>query len=448
MEPTVDYLWQPQGWLQQAHLPIDPASGASGASTGSADTAQRIGRYALPAVANLHSHAFQRAMAGLAERQGDPADNFWTWRERMYALAARIDPDLLRAVATMLYAEMLEAGYGTVCEFHYLHNDPQGRPYADPAELSLALIAAARDTGIRLRLLPTLYQQGGFDGRALAPQQRRFGLSTDAYLRLLARLRREVGDGVELGVAFHSLRAVPLEAMRAVLAAAPADAPVHLHISEQSAEVDDCLARHGARPVAWLLGQLAVDDRWCLVHATHLDAAEVDALARSGATVALCPSTEANLGDGLFPLPAWLAAGGSWGIGSDSHVSVSLVEELRWLEYGQRLVTRRRNIAASAAQPSCGETLFAAALAGGRRGAGLSSGDDAGDLIVLDDEAVELAARPPERLLDAFVFAGNRRLVRDVFVGGQRQVAGGRHLRRDAIEREYRRALARLLDGA
>ena len=437
MELTADHLWQPQGWQRDARTALagPPASA-------------HLGRWVLPGVANLHSHAFQRAMAGLVERRGDPADSFWTWRELMYALAARVDPDALRAVAAMLYAEMLEAGFTTVCEFHYLHNDPHGRPYAEPAELSLALVEAARATGIRLRLLPVLYQSGGFDGRALSARQARFGLSVDAYLGLQARLRRECGDGVALGTAFHSLRAVPESAMQEVLAGLPAEQLLHVHISEQLAEVAECIAVCGARPVAWLLERFAVDARWCLVHATHLDDAEVQALAASGATVALCPTTEANLGDGLFPWPAYRDAGGCWGVGSDSHVSVSLVEELRWLEYGQRLFARRRNIAASVAQPSCGETLFAAALAGGRRGAGLAADDDAGDFIVLDDAAVELAARPPDRLLDSFVFAGNRQLVRDVFVGGRRQVAGGRHLQRDAIERDYRRALAQLLDGA
>jgi formimidoylglutamate deiminase len=441
MQISADYLWTPDGWLADVadHRIDAPPTG----------TIERLGRYVLPGVANIHSHAFQRAMAGLAERQGDPADSFWTWRELMYALAARIDPDSLRAVAAMLYAEMLEVGYTTVCEFHYLHNAPDGRPHADPAALSLALIEAARETGIRLVLLPTLYQAGGFDGRALSERQRRFGLSSEAWLALFGRLQRECDAQVSVGVAFHSLRAVPEAAMREVLSAIPADVPVHIHISEQTAEVDECVALRGARPVAWLLDRFDVDARWCLVHATHLDDAETAALAASRATVALCPTTEANLGDGLFPLPAYRAAGGRWGIGSDSHVSVSLVEELRWLEYGQRLQTRRRNVTASAARPSVGESLFAGALAGGAAASGRPPADwvAAADLVVLDDAAVELAARPIERVLDSFVFAGNRRLVRDVMVNGSWRVRGGRHLARERIERDYRLALAKLLDG-
>lgn len=449
MQIDIRHLWQPEGWRNDARLDIDAGRIAAIAPIASAAAAEETRQLMLPGIANLHSHAFQRAMAGLVERQGDPADSFWTWRELMYALAVRITPDTLRAVASMLYAEMLEAGYTTVCEFHYLHHDPRGEPYADPAAMSLALIEAARDTGIRLRLLPTLYQTGGFDGRALSDRQRRFGLLTDAYLALLERLQRECDATVELGVAFHSLRAAPEHAMREVLAASSATVPVHIHISEQRAEVDECVALRGARPVAWLLDHAAVDRRWCLVHATHLDADETRRLAASGATVALCPSTEANLGDGLFPLADYRAAGGCWGIGSDSHVSVSLVEELRWLEYGQRLATHRRNVVASAAQPSCGESLFAEALAGGRAGSGqgaqcFEAGAPA-DGFTLDEHAVELAERPLSRLLDSFVFAGNRPLVRDVMVAGEWRVRGGRHVARERIEAGYRAALRELL---
>ncbi len=452
MNLHVAHLWQPSGWSSDVSLSIE-ADGRIGPPSAMPSSApQSIGRYVLPAVDNIHSHAFQRAMAGLVERQGDPNDSFWTWRELMYALAGRIDPDSLRAIAAMLYAEMLEAGYASVCEFHYLHNAPDGRPYADPAALSLALVEAARATGIRLVLLPTLYQTGGFDGRALSERQRRFGLDTEAYLALHARLQRECGDGVTLGAAFHSLRAVPEAAMRRVLDTLPSDMPLHIHISEQTAEVDECVALRGARPVQWLLDRFDVDGRWCLVHATHLDAAEIGGIAHSRATVALCPTTEANLGDGVFPLPAFEAAGGRWGIGSDSHVSVSLVEELRWLEYGQRLVARRRNIAASAAQPSCGESLFRHALAGGAAASGITGpvlqpGARA-DLVVLDDRAVELAERPLERVLDSVVFAGNRSLIRDVMTGGKWRVRDGRHVDRDRIEHDYRRALATVLREA
>ncbi|MEO6154306.1 MAG: formimidoylglutamate deiminase, partial [Thermomonas sp.] len=267
--------------------------------------------WSLPGISNLHSHAFQRAMAGLAERQTNVSDSFWTWRETMYAMAARFNPDLLHAVACQLYVEMLEAGYTSVCEFHYLHHAPDGQPYAQADAMSRALIRAARDTGIRITLLPVLYMTGGFDGRALSPRQQRFGHDVDAYLRLLQMLRSEVSESVRIGCALHSLRAVPEVAMRDVLAALPTDSPIHIHISEQTAEVDECITLRGARPVQWLLDHAEVTSRWTLVHATHLDEAEVQGIARCGATVAICTTTEANLGDGLFPLQDYLRAGGA-----------------------------------------------------------------------------------------------------------------------------------------
>lgn len=395
----------------------------------------------LPGIANLHSHAFQRAMAGMAERQGDPNDSFWTWRETMYAMAARFTPELLRDVATQLYVEMLEAGYTTVCEFHYLHHRADGTPHADAAAMSHALIEAARDTGIRLTLLPVLYMTGGFDGRALSERQRRFGHDIDAYLRLLDTLRASASDTLEIGCALHSLRAVPAAAMREVLAALPADSRVHIHIAEQVAEVEECIAVRGARPVRWLLDNAAVDACWTLVHATHLDEGEVRDVAARGATVAICTTTEANLGDGLFPLRDYLDAGGRWGIGSDSHISVSPVEELRWLEYGQRLVTRRRNIASSVATPSVGDTLLHGAWAS----AAASTGFDAVDHVVLDADAPALIGATGADIADRWLFAGNRNAVREVTVAGRRVVADGRHAKRDEVLGAYRRAIVELL---
>ena len=397
--------------------------------------------WSLPGIANLHSHAFQRAMAGLAERQTNPADSFWTWRETMYAMAARFDPDLLHAVACQLYVEMLEAGYTSVCEFHYLHHAPDGQPYAPADAMSRALIRAARDTGIRITLLPVLYMTGGFDGRALSPRQQRFSHDVDGYLRLLEMLRSEQDDGVRIGCALHSLRAVPETAMREVVAALPADSRIHIHISEQTAEVDECIAQRGARPVHWLLDHVDVTAQWTLVHATHLDAAEVQGIARSKATVAICTTTEANLGDGLFPLRNYLDAGGAWGIGSDSNSSISPVEELRWLEYGQRLHTRRRNIAVSAEVPSVGETLLQGAVAS----AANSTGFDADDRITLDANAPILAGATTSDVIDRWLFSGNRNIVREVEVGGQRVVSEGRHRDRDAIAARYRGAMKTLL---
>ena len=400
----------------------------------------------MPGIANLHSHAFQRAMAGMAERQTDPNDSFWTWRETMYAMAARFDPDLLHAVAAQLYVEMLEAGYTTVCEFHYLHHAPDGRPYAQADAMSQALLRAARDTGIRITLLPVLYMTGGFDARPLSERQRRFGHDVEAYLRLLDTLRASEGDMVRIGCALHSLRAVPPDAMHAVLTALPAASRIHIHIAEQMPEVEECLARRGARPVQWLLDSVPVDARWTLVHATHLDEEEVRDIAGSGATVAICTSTEGNLGDGLFPLRAYLDgdgldAGGRWGIGSDSHISVSPVEELRWLEYGQRLRAQRRNIASSMRMPSVGDTLFA----GVQASAASSTGFDAIDRIVLDAQAPILAGATPHDVLDRWLFSGNANVVRDVEVAGVRVVEDGRHREREAIAARYREAMKVLL---
>ena len=380
-------------------------------------------------------------MAGMAERQTDPADSFWTWRETMYAMAARFAPDLLHAVASQLYVEMLEAGYTSVCEFHYLHHAPDGQPYAPATAMSDALLRAAHDTGIRITLLPVLYMAGGFDGRPLSERQRRFGHDIDAYLRLFDALRTHEGDTVRVGCALHSLRAVPPQAMREVLHALPMDARTHVHIAEQMAEVEECITLRGARPVQWLLDNATVDARWTLVHATHLDDAEVQGIARSGATVAICTTTEGNLGDGLFPLRAYLDAGGRWGVGSDSHISVSPVEELRWLEYGQRLVTRRRNIASSMRSPSVGTTLFA----GVQASAADSTGFDARDRIVLDADAPVLAGASEGDLIDRWIFSGNANVVRDVEVAGVRVVEDGRHRDREAIAARYREAMKALL---
>lgn len=398
----------------------------------------------VPGIANLHSHAFQRAMAGLAEHQTHPEDSFWTWREIMYRFAARMTPESTYAVAAQLYAEMLEAGYTHVCEFHYVHHRPDGTPYEDPAAMSRALVAAARDTGIRMTLLPVLYMTGGFDGRALSARQQRFGHDVDGFLRLLDSLHPLQDESLRVGCAFHSLRAVPEAAMRQVLAALPAEAPVHIHIAEQVGEVQDCLALRNARPVEWLLREFAVDRRWTLVHATHLTGEETRGVAASGATVAICPTTEANLGDGLFPLRDYLQAGGRWGIGSDSHVSVSPVEELRWLEYGQRLVTRHRNIAVLPGSPRVGRTLLAGVLDSAGDATGLAP--DPQDAVWLDADAPVLAGATPEDLVDRWLFAGNRRLVRSVRVSGRDRVVDGRHVDHEAIARRYGATVRRLLE--
>jgi formimidoylglutamate deiminase len=463
------YLWQGDGWTGEGIFGIDADGMLQAVDDGPAET---LGTWVLPGMPNLHSHAFQRAMAGLAERRGKPGstgapasggerpeaaihgtapeqDNFWSWRETMYAFAAAIGPEDLKAVAAQLYVEMLKAGYTQVCEFHYLHHRPDGGPYMPPEAMSLALIEAAREAGIALTLLPVLYMRGGFDGRPLGARQRRFGHEVDAYLRLLESLRAYQADDLRVGIALHSLRAVPEDAMQAVLASELAqEGPIHIHIAEQLGEVQDCLAIRGARPVEWLLDHVKVDKRWCLVHATHLSDGETARLARSGAVAGLCPTTEANLGDGLFRLADYLDAGGTLGIGSDSHISVSPVEELRWLEYGQRLATRHRNIAARHEGASVANTLWRAALAGGAQAAGLPVGAlQAGhraDLLVLDDGSPLLAARESPALLDSFVFAGNTPLVRDVMCGGRWVVRGFRHHDEDRIAQRYRETVRRL----
>ncbi len=439
-------LWQLDGWQADAVLDID-ADGRLVKPT--ATSTELLGAWVLPGMPNLHSHAFQRAMAGLAERKGRVDDSFWSWRETMYAFASAIGPDELKAIAAQLYVEMLKAGYTQVCEFQYLHHQPDGTPYAQPETMSLALIEAAREAGIALTLLPVLYISGGFDGRALTTRQRRFGHTVDSYLRLLETLRRHESEDVHVGIALHSLRAVPEQAMREVLASDMAkNCPIHIHIAEQIGEVQDCLATRGARPVEWLFDHAEVDARWCLVHATHLTEAEATRIARSGAVAGLGPTTEANLGDGLFPLADYLDAGGTLGIGSDSHISISPVEELRWLEYGQRLQTRHRNIAARHEGDSVGETLWRAALHGGAQASGLPIGElregARADLIALDETSPLLTARDARSMLDSFLFAGNTPLVRDVMAGGRWQVRDFRHRDEERIAARYRSVVARL----
>lgn len=463
--------WLPDGWRPDVRFEIDSGRYLSGAlldaSPASRAEGEPLGRWVVPGMPNLHSHAFQRAMAGLAEHRGDPADSFWTWREVMYAFAGTVGPDELRAIATQLYVEMLKAGYTQVCEFHYLHHQPNGKPYADPAAMSLALVDAAQEAGIGLTLLPTLYMTGGFDGRALVDRQRRFAHDVDGFLRLVERLRMLESPHLRIGIALHSLRAVPEDAMNAVLDGiaklAPSRGgtpssmmPIHIHIAEQIGEVQDCLAVRNARPVEWLLDHAHVDARWCLVHATHVDKSELERLAVAGAVVGLCPTTEANLGDGLFPLKDWLDTGGTIGIGSDSQISVSPVEEMRWLEYGQRLVTRHRNISASETEPSTGAVLFKANLLGGARASGmpigLLQGGDANlpsvghraDLLVLDDHSALLAGRDQSNLIDSWIFSGNSSLVRDVMVNGEWVVRDFRHRDEARIASRYRAVIARL----
>jgi formiminoglutamate deiminase len=407
------------------------------------------GTIAVPGAANVHSHAFQRAL--LAETRGG-ADDFWTWREAMYGLVARLAPEDVEAIAAQAYAEMLESGFTRVGEFHYLHHQASGAPYADPAEMAGRLVAAAQSSGVGLTLLPVLYAHGGFGGAPPGPAQRRFVNDADSYARLLeaSRAAARALPGALVGAAAHSLRAVTPEQLAAVVELAGAG-PIHIHVAEQTREVEACLAWSGQPPVAWLLGHAEIDDRWCLVHATHMEADEIAAAAASGAVAGLCPLTEANLGDGLFPAAAFLSAGGAFGVGSDANTLVDLPGELRLLEYGQRLTARTRAVIASPERPSVGASLFAGAVAGGARALGVSGyGLAAGapfDVVSLDGDHPSLAGRNGDALLDAWIFAARGGCVDKVWCGGVLRVTGGRHLGREAIAAAYRSVLARLQGG-
>ena len=416
-----------------------------------AQGAERLNGPLLPGMPNLHSHAFQRAMAGLAEVAGNPNDSFWTWRDLMYRLVGEISPEQLGIIARQLYIEMLKAGYTSVAEFHYVHHDLSGKPYTNPAELALRISEAARSTGIGLTLLPVLYTHAGFGGQAPNDGQRRFINSTEHYLKLQQQLAPLLAGqpAQALGVCFHSLRAVTPEQIHEVMSASNSTCPVHIHIAEQQKEVDDCLSWSGKRPIEWLYDNVEVDARWCLVHATHANADEVTRMARSQAVAGLCLTTEANLGDGIFPAVNYLAQGGRLGIGSDSHVSLSVVEELRWLEYGQRLRDQRRNRLHRAGQPMVGRTLFDAALAGGAQAmgqpvAGLAVGQRA-DWLVLDGNDPYLATAHEDAILNRWLFAGGDRQVRDVLVNGKWAVREGHHADEIESSQDFTRVLKALL---
>ncbi|MQT30888.1 formimidoylglutamate deiminase [Pseudomonas helleri] len=442
----------PTGWATNVRIEV----GADGFLTriqanADAQGAQRLNGPVLPGMPNLHSHAFQRAMAGLAEVAGNPNDSFWTWRDLMYRLVGKISPEQLGVIARQLYIEMLKAGYTSVAEFHYVHHDLSGQPYANPAELALRISEAARSTGIGLTLLPVLYSHSGFGGQAPNEGQRRFINSTEQYLTLQQQLKPLLAQqpAQQLGLCFHSLRAVTPEQLNDVLRASDTACPVHIHIAEQQKEVDDCLSWSGKRPIQWLYDNVEVDARWCLVHATYATPDEVRLMAHSQAVAGLCLTTEANLGDGIFPAVDYLAQNGRMGIGSDSHVSLSVVEELRWLEYGQRLRDQRRNRLYRSDQPMVGRTLYDAAVAGGAQAmgqpvAGLAVGQRA-DWLVLDGNDPYLATAQEDGILNRWLFAGGDRQVRDVVVNGQWVVRDGRHADEDVSSRDFTRVLKELL---
>ena len=479
-------LWAPQAWLADGwrervlmHVGADGHWSRVTPDCPLPPDAVELPGPALPGLVNAHSHAFQRAFAGLAERRSGEHDDFWSWRDRMYGVALRITPEQMRAVAAQLYAELLQGGYTQVCEFHYLHHAPDGRPHgsapdgsrgapsaaiggggpgeppagagADPLAMSRALVQAAADAGIGLTLLPVLYERAGFAQPRLRDDQRRFATDVDAVLALRDGIRALGAPGVTAGVAIHSLRAAAPESIARLAAALRDDAgPIHIHIAEQTAEVDDCLAATNRRPIEWLLQHVALDARWQLVHATHATADEIDGVAKSGAGVVICPSTEANLGDGLTDLPRWLAQGTVLSLGSDSHVRRAWPAELRLLEEGQRLALRRRNVSAA---PAAGDDATAAHLfrrmrdggapAAGFARWGLQPGARA-DLLVLDTRAPGLLGVPPSHRLDALVFATDAPPFAEVWVAGRPVVSAGRHHAQSLLREGFASAMAQL----
>ncbi|HHQ6573437.1 TPA: formimidoylglutamate deiminase [Serratia fonticola] len=438
----------PTGWAHNVRLEVD-AHGQLAQVTPNADSdgCLRLHGDVVPGMPNLHSHAFQRAMAGLAEVAGNPQDSFWTWRDLMYRLVQRLTPEQVGVIARQLYIEMLKGGYTQVAEFHYLHHTPEGKAYADRGEMTGRLSEAALQAGIGMTLLPVLYSYAGFGAQPAQAGQRRFIQSAENYLEQQQVIARQLaGQPLQnQGLCFHSLRAVELGQMQQILAASDQTLPVHIHIAEQQKEVNDCLAWSGQRPVAWLYEHLPVDSRWCLVHATHLDREELEQLARSKAVAGLCPTTEANLGDGIFPGDSYLHHQGRWGIGSDSHVSLNVVEELRWFEYGQRLRDQRRNRLTTPEQPAVADVLYQQALRGGAQACGTAIGKLAvgyrADWLVLDGDDPYLASAPDASILNRWLFAGGKEQIRDVFVAGRQVIEQGSHALQQQSSAEFLQVL-------
>jgi formimidoylglutamate deiminase len=445
-----DQALLPQGWARDVRIVIDAGHIVSigiGVPAEPGDERHRIG---LPGAPNLHSHAFQRGMAGLAEFRGTSADSFWTWRDVMYRFVGRMSADDIEAVAAQAYVEMLETGFTRVGEFHYIHHDVSGALYGNIGELAERIAAAAQVSGIGLTLLPVFYAHAGFGGRAPDPGQRRFINSIDGFSKLLEASRRAVAGlpGSVVSVAPHSLRAVTPEQLDAMVALSERG-PIHIHVAEQMREVDECIAWSGERPVQWLLSHAPVDRRWCLIHATHTTPAEIRAIADSGAVAGLCPVTEASLGDGTFNAPEFIGSGGVFGVGSDSNVLIGLSDELRQLEYSQRLALRVRNVMASDAVASTGRALFEGALRGGSQAlgvakAGLAEGALA-DIVSLDSENVALAGRSGDAILDSWVFGAGRNPVDCVWACGRKVVQDGRHHSHIPVAQRFRRTIEGLL---
>lgn len=446
----LDHALLPGGWQQNVRLTTDGGRIASIDVGTTAEGASRLAGFTLPGIPNLHSHAFQRGMAGLAERRGPANDSFWTWREVMYRFNGNLTPDDLEAIAAYAYLEMLEGGFTSVAEFHYLHHAIDGTPFADLGEMSGRILAAAKTVGIGVTLLPVFYNFSGFGGLAPVDGQRRFINAPDRYLALVARAQELARgqEGAAVGMAPHSLRATTPETLSEIVRGGP-KGPVHIHIAEQMKEVNDCIAWSGKRPVRWLLDNQPVDQRWCLVHATHLTDDEVTDMAASGAVAGLCPLTEANLGDGIFRGTEYIAQHGIYGVGSDSNVEIDAAGELKMLEYSQRLGLRGRNLMTSKEGESTGRRLVDDALEGGAQAMGQNLGvlevGARADFITLDGEHPDVVAADGNRALDAWIFCGGRAMVQSVVAGGAQVVTDGRHTKRTEILARYRKTLARVL---
>lgn len=436
-----------KGWAENVRLRLRTGKIDAITENASPEKADFIAGVVIPGLCNAHSHAFQRSLAGRTEERSPAGrDNFWTWRERMYELAGLMDAESLSAIARQAYGEMLASGYTSVAEFHYLHQEPGGED--DNDAMYKAIYRAADHSGIRLTYVPVLYERAGFDDPEPEGNQKLFARDIDSFLAHHERVSRGATERINVGIGAHSLRAVSTESLHEIARVAhDAGIAMHLHIAEQQREVDQCLASNGRRPVRWLLENFDVDARWCLVHATHLDPEETEDLAQSGAVVCLCPSTEANLGDGLFPLHDFLSADGQIAIGSDSHITINPFEELRWLEYGQRLATQSRNVA-TLQEAHAGRELFLRVLAGGvqastQNAPGLQIGAPA-DLVVLYDDDPMLVGHGDASILDALVFSGYRLPIERVMVHGDWRVIDGDHIDRDDSRNAYAATLERI----